>query len=209
MPNASPTPSPLWGDQLKLDYATLYAEVMYRQQRLRDENVKVVALALDNGVEAMLWDLAALFEGLTCLTLPPFFSPAQRNHCLEQSQAERVIAEPELDAELQAAGYEKTGEFWRRTFSGPNRMPEGTAKLTFTSGTTGTPKGVCLSAESILTRRPRTGSGQQTHRSAASPGAAAAGDPAGKPRLLCRAVRRRNLEPAQPENPGYSGCQRC
>jgi long-subunit acyl-CoA synthetase (AMP-forming) len=140
----------LWGDQLTLDYAKLYAEVMYRQQRLREENVKVVALALDNGAEAMLWDLAILFEGLTCLTLPPFFSQAQRRHCLEQSHAERVIAEPELDVELQAAGYEKTGEFWVKTFNSPNRMPEGTAKLTFTSGTTGTPKGVCLSAESIL-----------------------------------------------------------
>nr|WP_314525981.1 AMP-binding protein [uncultured Pseudomonas sp.] len=140
----------IWGDHLKLDYATLYAEVMYRQQRVRDENVQVVALALDNGVDAMLWDLAVLFEGLTCLTLPAFFSPAQRQHCLTQSQAALVIAEPELEAELQAAGYEKHGEFWRRTFSGPSRMPEGTAKLTFTSGTTGTPKGVCLSAESIL-----------------------------------------------------------
>ena len=140
----------LWGDQLKIDYATLYAEVMHRQQRLHDEHVKVIALALDNGVEAMLWDLAALFEGLTCLTLPPFFSPAQRNHCLEQSQAERVIAPPELESELQTAGYEQQGEFWRRTFSVPTRLPEGTAKLTFTSGTTGTPKGVCLSAESIL-----------------------------------------------------------
>ncbi|MGY2185096.1 Long-chain-fatty-acid--CoA ligase FadD15 [compost metagenome] len=140
----------LWGDQLKLDYATLYAEVFYRQQRLREEQVKVIALALDNGVEAILWDLAALFEGLTCLALPPFFSPAQRKHCLEQSQAERVIAEPRLHDELLAAGYQKNGEFWQRTFCGPNRMPEGTAKLTFTSGTTGNPKGVCLSAKSIL-----------------------------------------------------------
>jgi long-subunit acyl-CoA synthetase (AMP-forming) len=140
----------LWDDQQKLDYATLYAEVVHRQQRLRDEHVKVLALALDNGVEAMLWDLAAMFEGLTCVALPPFFSPAQRNHCLEQSQAERVIAAPELEEELQAAGYEKTGEFWCRDFGDSNRMPKGTAKLTFTSGTTGTPKGVCLSAESIL-----------------------------------------------------------
>ncbi|WP_323151478.1 AMP-binding protein, partial [Pseudomonas glycinae] len=110
----------LWGDTLKVSYTTLYAEVMYRQQRLRDENVKVIALALDNGVEAILWDLAALFEGLTCVTLPPFFSPAQRAHCLEQSQAERVIAEPELESELLAAGYEQRGEFWCRAFEGPN-----------------------------------------------------------------------------------------
>ena len=65
----------LWGDTLKLDYATLYAEVLYRQERLRDEQVQVIALALDNGVDAMLWDLAVLFEGLTCVTLAAVFQP--------------------------------------------------------------------------------------------------------------------------------------
>ena len=140
----------LWGDSLKMDYAQMFAEVAYRQERLRDEGVKVVALALDNGVEAMLWDLAVLFEGLTCLTLPPFFSPAQRAHCLEQSHAERVIAEPHLAAELRANGYQPCGEFWCRTFEGPPSIPAGTAKVTFTSGTTGAPKGVCLSADSLL-----------------------------------------------------------
>ncbi|WP_323160266.1 AMP-binding protein [Pseudomonas fluorescens] len=140
----------LWGDNLKLDYTTLYSEVMYRQQRLRDEHVTVIALALENGVQAMLWDLAVLFEGLTCVTLPPFFSPAQRAHCLEQSKAQWVIAGPELERELRAAGYEQHGEFWHRRFSGPSGLLPGTAKLTFTSGTTGTPKGVCLSADSLL-----------------------------------------------------------
>ncbi|MCD9116960.1 AMP-binding protein [Pseudomonas bijieensis] len=140
----------LWGDGSQLDYATLYSEVVYRQQRLRDEHISVVALALDNGIEVMLWDLAALFEGLTCVILPGFFSQAQRRHCLEQSQAERVIAEPAFEAELQAAGYQHGGEFWRRHFDGASRLPAGTAKLTFTSGTTGTPKGVCLSADSLL-----------------------------------------------------------
>jgi long-subunit acyl-CoA synthetase (AMP-forming) len=140
----------LWGDGSQLDYATLYSEVVYRQQRLREEGVQVVALALDNGIDAILWDLATLFEGLTSVYLPVFFSQAQRRHCLEQSQAERVIAGPAFDAELQAAGYQHSGEFWRRHFNGPSRLPAGTAKLTFTSGTTGTPKGVCLSADSLL-----------------------------------------------------------
>lgn len=140
----------LWGDGSQMDYATLFAEVRYRQQRLRDECVSVVALALDNGIEIMLWDLAALFEGLACVILPGFFSPAQRRHCLEQSQAARVIAEPAYADELQAAGYQHSGEFWRRDYLGPNVLPAGTAKLTFTSGTTGTPKGVCLGAENLL-----------------------------------------------------------
>ena len=140
----------LWGDSLKMDYATLFAEVAYRRERLRDEGVQVVALALDNGVDAMLWDLAVLFEGLTCLTLPPFFSAAQRAHCLEQSHAERVIAEPYLSQELEGLGYHKVGDFWCRHFDGRPSMPLGTAKVTFTSGTTGAPKGVCLSGESLL-----------------------------------------------------------
>ena len=140
----------LWGDQSKLDYATLYAEVVNRQQVLRDGCIKTVALALENGVEAMLWDLAVLIEGLACLTLPPFFSPTQRRHCLEQSQPEWVIAEPWLDDELASAGYIRAGSFWHRALPGLNLLLEGTAKLTFTSGTTGTPKGVCLSAESLL-----------------------------------------------------------
>ncbi|WP_460136198.1 AMP-binding protein [Pseudomonas sp. S1_E04] len=140
----------LWGDTLRLDYATLFAEVALRRERLRDEGVKVIALALDNGVEAMLWDLAVLFEGLTCLTLPPFFTAAQRAHCLAQCQAERVIAEPYLADELHANGYRQTGGFWCRAFEGRPALPLGTAKVTFTSGTTGTPKGVCLSADSLL-----------------------------------------------------------
>lgn len=140
----------LWGDDLKVDYATLWAEVTYRQHRLREEEQNVVALALDNGVDAVLWDLALLFEGLTCVPLPAFFSSTQRAHCLERSAASLVIAAPGMATELSAAGYTLRGDFWYRPYPAGNLMPEGTAKLTFTSGTTGSPKGVCLSAASML-----------------------------------------------------------
>ncbi|OCR25203.1 long-chain acyl-CoA synthetase [Pseudomonas syringae] len=140
----------LWGDDLRLDYAALYTEVEFRQQLLRASEVKTIGLALDNGPQALLWDLAVLFEGLTCVTLPPFFSAGQRLHCLQQSQVGLVIADEALAPELTGAGYKRSGEFWFHVQAQTNAMPQGTAKLTFTSGTTGTPKGVCLSAESML-----------------------------------------------------------
>jgi long-subunit acyl-CoA synthetase (AMP-forming) len=140
----------LWGDDLKLDYAELDAEIRLRQQVLKDLNAKVVAIALENGPDLLIWDLAILFEGLACVALPPFFSAAQRLHCLEQSQADLVIAETCYEEELEQAGFSSHEGFWVRHVSQPSPLPMGTAKLTFTSGTTGTPKGVCLSAESVL-----------------------------------------------------------
>lgn len=145
-----PQATALLGEHQTLNYEQLASEIEWRRERLHDTGARVIALALDNGPDALLWDLAALFQGLACVTLPPFFSAGQRLHCLDQSQAELVIAPAEQCAELRAAGYRLSGEFWRRTNPGLAHLPAATAKLTFTSGTTGTPKGVCLSADSIL-----------------------------------------------------------
>ncbi|MBB2495188.1 AMP-binding protein [Aquipseudomonas ullengensis] len=141
----------LWGDSERLDYQGLLTEVQARESLLRESGISVFALALENGPQALIWDLAALFAGVTCLILPPFFSPAQRAHCLHQSEPELVVAEEALTEELQACGYRLDGPFWRpQSGAGEVPMVPGTAKVTYTSGTTGTPKGVCLSAEAML-----------------------------------------------------------
>lgn len=145
-----PQPLALRGDTRRYTYAQLLAEVEHREALLRAEPEGVLAIGLDNGPEALLWDLAALFSGRPCLTLPPFFSTAQRAHCLEQCQVGLAVADASFVADLETAGFQSDGAFWRRARTGHAPLPAATAKVTYTSGTTGQPKGVCLSGDALL-----------------------------------------------------------
>ncbi len=148
--NHLPMPLAIRGDTRRYTYAQLLAEVERREGLLRSEPEGVLALGLDNGPEALLWDLAALFAGRPCLTLPPFFSPQQRAHCLEQCQVGLAVVDDGFTADLEDAGFHSDGTFWRRSGVGRTALPADTAKITYTSGTTGQPKGVCLGAQALL-----------------------------------------------------------
>ncbi|WP_259782308.1 AMP-binding protein [Aestuariispira ectoiniformans] len=108
-------------------YGDLNAEVEKREASLSD--VSVLGIALDNSVDWVLWDLAALKAGIPVVPVPPFFVEGQVNHLI-QTSAVSHMATP--------AGLQPTG------INDPTRLFEGTAKVTYTSGTTGEPKGVCL-----------------------------------------------------------------
>ena len=87
-----------------------------------------VALAMDNSVEWILWDLATLKSGVVLVPIPPFFTKEQTDHALMSAGCNALITEKGI-----------------LPLPYPHiRLPESTAKVTFTSGTTGTPKGVCL-----------------------------------------------------------------
>lgn len=138
------------GTERSYSYAQLLDEVDSRVALLREQPAGVFAFALDNGPEALFWDLAALFAERPCVILPPFFSAAQRAHCLAQSQASLVLAGDALSDELRSAGFTWGQPFWHRPVADASQLPAGTAKITYTSGSTGSPKGVCLSAEAML-----------------------------------------------------------
>lgn len=125
--NHSPEKIALRDEKQTVRYGDLEREIKKRADALY--GVSVFAIALDNSAEWVLWDLAALKAGIPCVPLPPFFTDGQVSHSLLSAGVTHILS---LEG-LRAAGAGRDSV-----------LPEGTAKVTFTSGTTGTPKGVCL-----------------------------------------------------------------
>ncbi len=135
------------------------AEVEARRAVLDGLGAHRVALALDNGADWVAWDLALLASGRVCVPVPGFFSPQQQAHVLDSAGIDTLIGDPAVAARVEgfaavtddgAAAKTGVGSIFRRTPRSVPALPTGTVKITYTSGTTGQPKGVCLDAAAQL-----------------------------------------------------------
>jgi long-chain acyl-CoA synthetase len=137
-------------------YSDLLRAVESRAQIFRKTRVRILATLLDNGLQWVVNDLAALHAGIVHLPLPEFFSEAQIIGALEATQADAVVCVVPLAARFEALGFRLVDEIEGGTVilarvTDAVALHSGTAKITFTSGSTGHPKGVCLSADTMLT----------------------------------------------------------
>lgn len=152
----------LVGKQHTLTYQDLGSAIDQIGALLHTFPARTIGLALDNSPLWAVIDLAGLATGKVIIPLPFFFSAEQVAHSLRDAGITCILTDqPDLyQSILSSAGIEWEASFTHiisnqefvefRLSNTPSRaLPAGTVKVTYTSGTTGHPKGVCLSAEAL------------------------------------------------------------
>lgn len=118
------------------------------------------AIVADNGVGWAIADLALHRRPLPCVPLPGFFTSAQILHALDDAGIDCLLTDDPARMRALLTGWRTAGvsgrsglATFRRQLDASSRppMPAGTAKVTYTSGSTGAPKGVCLGAGQLDT----------------------------------------------------------
>lgn len=132
-----------------LDWQTLRMRVLALAAVLASLGARRVALHADNCIEWLLVDLACQHAAVPCIPIPLFFSDAQRQHVLDSAGVDLVFTQApglfrEPGQQFMACPEPRLSLLQRKVDVLP-ALPTGTGKLTFTSGSTGAPKGVCLS----------------------------------------------------------------
>jgi long-subunit acyl-CoA synthetase (AMP-forming) len=132
------------------------------QQTLSALSATRILFKAQSSVQWALLDLACLHANILLVPVPAYLSEAQWQHVMMQVKPDLIITDELLSAHVGLSA--QLDLDWTQSHGGFQLyqvgyhidpqidvvIPQGTQKITFTSGSTGNPKGVCLSAASQL-----------------------------------------------------------
>lgn len=152
----------LFGSKHAISYAELALAIQQAGAHLRSSHARAIALALDNSPTWAILDLAALDAAKPIVPLPFFFSDGQVEHAIRDAGVdciftdqpeyyERILATAGIPIHVRLTMNIRNHEFAELHLKSipASTLPHGTVKVTYTSGTTGQPKGVCLGTEAL------------------------------------------------------------
>lgn len=154
-------------EDVSITYTQLYYAATLISQKLREQGIKPkdrVILLYENVPEFYSHYFGILQVGAVVVPLNVFLQTQEIAHILDDAQPTLIIVSPSLASSLQDTATQRSIPVWSTQNSIPlhiptvltnfevtSLMPDDMAALLYTSGTTGTPKGVMLSSRNVFT----------------------------------------------------------
>lgn len=149
---ATPEKIALTGHNAQLTYAQLATQINQLADWLVAQNIGRAGLWGENSIEWIVADLAAWQANITLVPLPRFFSAAQLQHVITDAQLSCLLVCGDITPVAKISDRKNSplaNIYLDDLANASNAAIADVTKITFTSGTTGSPKGVCLSTAAL------------------------------------------------------------